>query len=101
MNGRGIEVLGENLPQRHLVHHKSHLTRPGFVPGSGHVGFVVDKVALGQFPLPILIPPTAPHSPSSIVRGWLHRPVVDDVRSGLSLTALRIIKQNGIETRYT
>jgi hypothetical protein len=22
--------------------------RPGFEPGSGHVGFVVDKVALGQ-----------------------------------------------------
>jgi hypothetical protein len=22
--------------------------RPGFDPGSGHVGFVVDKVALGQ-----------------------------------------------------
>jgi hypothetical protein len=27
------EVLGENLPQRQFIHHKSHMTRSGFEPG--------------------------------------------------------------------
>jgi hypothetical protein len=26
------EVLGENPPQRHFFHHKSHFTRPGIEP---------------------------------------------------------------------
>jgi hypothetical protein len=30
-----------------------------------------------RLPLPILIPPTAPHSSSSIIRGWYNRPVSD------------------------
>jgi hypothetical protein len=44
-----------------------------------------------RFPLPILIPPTAPHS-TSIVRVWYNRPVVAAVTSGLSLTRLIIKK---------
>jgi hypothetical protein len=29
-----------------------------------------------RFPLPIFIPPVSPQSPSPIIRGWCHRPVV-------------------------
>jgi hypothetical protein len=46
-----------------------------------------------RFPLPIFIPPIAPHSPSSIIRGWYNRSVVAAVPSGLSLTPLRIMKK--------
>jgi hypothetical protein len=62
--------------------------RLGFEPRSGHMGFMVDKVELGRiflrvflFPIPILIPSTAPYS-SSIIGDWL----VADVPSRLSLT---------------
>jgi hypothetical protein len=37
-------------------------------------GTVTDFLRVLWFPLPIFIPPTAPHS-SSIVRGWYSRPI--------------------------
>jgi hypothetical protein len=64
------------------------------------VGFVVDKVALGQvfcdyfgFPCQFSFHGIAPQSPSSIIWDWYNRPVVAAVPSGLSLTPLRIINK--------
>jgi hypothetical protein len=54
------------------------------------VGFVVDKVALGQLSPSAFIPPIAPQLPSSIIWGWYNRPVVAAVSSELSLTPVRI-----------
>jgi hypothetical protein len=30
---RETEIFGENLPQRHFVHHKCHILDPGLNPG--------------------------------------------------------------------
>jgi hypothetical protein len=40
----------------------------------GQSGIGAGFLRILRFPLPILIPPTAPHS-SSIIRGWYNRPV--------------------------
>jgi hypothetical protein len=41
--------------------------RPGFAPGSVHVGYVVDKVALGQVFVRVLR-----FFPVSIIPPWIH-----------------------------
>jgi hypothetical protein len=63
------------------------------------VGFVVDKVVLGQvfseyfgFPCTIFIPPISPQSPSPIIRGWYSS---GRSTKRLGLTPLRI-KKKGI-----
>jgi hypothetical protein len=39
--GRRTEVLGENLPQRQFVRHKSHMTRPGHLQERHDINFIV------------------------------------------------------------
>jgi hypothetical protein len=34
--GGETEVFGENLPQPHFAHHKSHMTLPGLESGPPH-----------------------------------------------------------------
>jgi hypothetical protein len=52
-----------------------------------------------RFPLPILIPPTAPHSSSSSGAGTIGQ-LVADVPSGLSLTPLQEIKKKQQQRDY-
>jgi hypothetical protein len=56
------------VPYLKLIFARLALWRPGFSPGEGQVGFVMEKwhrvdfLQVNQFLLPILIPPTAPDS---------------------------------------
>jgi hypothetical protein len=78
------------VPYLRLLVSSFTLLRPMLEPSSSHVGFVVNKAALGQIPgvhmllLPI-ITPTAPHSSSSSAADTIGE-IVSNVRSGLSLT---------------
>jgi hypothetical protein len=53
---------------------RSQVKSCGICGGQSGAGAVFLRVLL--FPLPVLIPPTAPHS-TSIIRGWYNRPISD------------------------
>jgi hypothetical protein len=79
MGGHTSAVSGQQLDKHSPAATKGYRIKPG----SSHVGFVVDKVTVGEgflrvlgFLLPIFIPPISPQSPSPIIRGWYNRPVV-------------------------
>jgi hypothetical protein len=61
----------------------------------GQSGTGAGSLLVLRFPLPILIPPTASHS-SSTIWGWYNRPTVADVSSGLSLTPPRETKKKNV-----
>jgi hypothetical protein len=63
----------------------------GICGGQSGAGAVFLRVL--RFALPILIPPIAPQSPSSVIWGWYNKPVVAAIPSGLTLTPLGIIKK--------
>jgi cyanate permease len=57
----------------------------------GQTGAGAGFLQVLRLPLPIFIPPIAQRSPSSIIWGWYNGPIVAIVKTGLSLTPLRII----------
>jgi hypothetical protein len=67
------EVLGKDLPQRHFVHHKSHMTRPGLEPGPLRLEGATNRLNYGAA---FSSPATSFISPSSIVYTSISWPLV-------------------------
>jgi hypothetical protein len=63
------QTVGRGLPTA-VPRVRSQVKAGGFLGGQSGTGACFFRVL--RFPLPILIPPTAPHS-SSIIRGWYNR----------------------------
>jgi hypothetical protein len=52
-----------------------------------------------RFPLPIFIPPIAPHSPSPIIWGWYYRPEVAAVQGTWSYPTINKKKSYGLDSQ--
>jgi hypothetical protein len=70
--GRAIaQAVCRRLPSA-VVRVRAQVRSRGICGGQSGTGERFLRVL--RFPLPILIPRTAPHSSSSIIRGWYNRP---------------------------
>jgi hypothetical protein len=79
--GRAMaQTVSRRLPTT-TVRVRAQVRSCGICGGQSATGAGFLQVPL--FSLPIVIPPTGPHS-SSIIWGWYNRPVVADVPSGLT-----------------
>jgi hypothetical protein len=75
--GRAVgQAISRRLPTAE-VWVRAQVRSCGICDGRSGTGAVFFLRVL-RFPLPVLIPPTAPHS-SSIIRGWYNMPIVDSV----------------------
>jgi hypothetical protein len=73
MKGRGIaQAVSRRLPTA-AAQVRAQVRSCGTCGGQSGTG--VGFLRVLRFPLPILIPPIAPQSPSSIIRSWYNRPV--------------------------
>jgi hypothetical protein len=72
MKGRAIAQAISRLLPTAAARVRSQVRSCGICGGLIGAGAVFLRVL--RFPLPVLMPPSAPHSSSSIIRGWCNRP---------------------------
>jgi hypothetical protein len=65
----------------------------------GQNGTAAGFLRVLRFPLPVPIPPTAPHLPT--IRDWYKTPTVADVPSGLSLTPPKETGKSSVQINFT
>jgi hypothetical protein len=74
-------ILSNSVPKYTKLTPSKAVPRPGFESRLGHVGFVVDKVAMGQVFSEYFCSPANSHSTDCskfiiIIRGWYNRPII-------------------------